>query len=75
MSYLLPRGVFVLLAWAMTCGLIKKLWSDADPIVFGIAGGFWVTGGMVYFFYLRKLRRDIEQLERNRGYGVNRPAS
>ena len=30
---------------------------------------------MAYFVYLRKLRRDIAELERNRGYSVSRTAS
>jgi hypothetical protein len=75
MSSLLPRALIVLTAWGMTCGLIKKLWPDADPMVFGIAGVMWVAGGMAYFVYLRKLRRDIEQLERNRRYSVSRTTS
>ena len=75
MSYLLPRAFIVLMAWGMTCGLIKNLWRDADPMVFGIVGLLWVGGGMAYFVYLRKLRRDIAELERNRGYSVSRTAS
>jgi hypothetical protein len=46
MSYLLPRTFIVLMAWGMTCGLIKNLWRDADPAVFGIVGLMWVGGGM-----------------------------
>jgi len=37
-----------------------------------MAGAFWVIGGIAYFGYLRKLRRDIEELEHNRRYGVIR---
>jgi hypothetical protein len=75
MSYLLPRAFIVLMAWGMTCGLIKNLWRDADPMVFGIFGLMWVGGGMAYFVYLRKLRRDIAELARNRGYSVSHTAS
>lgn len=75
MSYLLPRAFIVLMAWGMTCGLIGNLWRDADPMVFGIVGLLWVGGGMTYFVCLRKLRRDIAEIERNRGYSVSRIAS
>ncbi len=75
MSYLLPRAFMVLMAWGMTCGLIKNLWRDADPMVFGIVGLLWVGGGMAYFIYLRKLRRDIAELVRTRGYSVSSTAN
>jgi hypothetical protein len=68
MSYLLPRAVIVLIAWGVTCGLIRKLWPEADPMIFGVAGASWAVFGTAYFSYMRKLRRDIEMLERNRRY-------
>ena len=43
MPYLLSRTVLVLVAWAMTCGLIRKFWHDADPMIFGVAGASWVV--------------------------------
>jgi hypothetical protein len=64
MAYLLPRAIIVLIAWVITCGLIRNLWPEADPRVFGVAGASWVMVGIAYFAYLRKLRRDIEELER-----------
>jgi hypothetical protein len=72
MPYLLSRTVLVLVAWGMTCGLIRKFWHDADPMIFGVAGASWVVAAAAYFGYLHKLRRDIEQLERVRGYTVDR---
>ena len=74
MAYVLPRAVFILIAWAMTCVLIRNLWPAADPMIFGAAGVCWACGGIAYFAYLRKLRHDIEELERRR-YGVNRQGS
>jgi ABC-type polysaccharide/polyol phosphate export permease len=74
MSYLLPRLFIVLMAWGMTCGMIENLWRDADPMIFGIVGLTWVGGGIAYFVYLRRLRRDIAELERNRGYSISRTA-
>jgi hypothetical protein len=73
MAYLLPRVVIVLVAWAISCVAIKKLWPEADPVVFGLAGACWIVGGTAYFGYLRKLRRDIEALERRR-YSIDRAA-
>jgi hypothetical protein len=52
--------------------LIRKFWHDADPMIFGVAGASWVVAAAAYFGYLHKLRRDIEQLERVRGYTVDR---
>jgi hypothetical protein len=72
MAYLLPRAVFVLVAWAMTCGLIKMLWLEADPMIFGVAGASWACGGVAYFAYLSKLRREIDDLQRNRRYSADR---
>jgi hypothetical protein len=57
MAYLLPRTIMVLIAWGLTCGLIRKFWPDADPV----AGA-----GIAYFAYLRRLKRDIEDLSRRR---------
>ena len=71
MGYLLPRAVIVLIAWGMTCGLIRNLWPAVDPMIFGVAGACWALGGIACFPYLRKLRRDIEELERNRRFGVD----
>ena len=71
MAYVLPRAVFVLIAWAMTCVLMRNLWPAANPMIFGIVGAIWMFGGIAYFSYLRKLRRDIEELER-RYYGASR---
>jgi len=67
-AYLLPRVVFVAIAWAMTCGLINQLWPEADPLNFGVAAASWACGGFAYFAYLRKLRREIADLQRNRRY-------
>jgi hypothetical protein len=75
MSYLLPRGFIILMAWGMTCGLIKNLWREADPMVYWIVGLMWIAGGTAYFVYLRKLRRDIAELERNRGYIISHTSS
>lgn len=66
MAYVLPRAVFILIAWAMTCILIRNLWPAANPMIFGAAAVVWVFGGIAYFAYLHKLRRDIEELERRR---------
>ena len=38
MAYLLPRAIIVLIAWGLTCGLIRKFWPDADPVIFFVAG-------------------------------------
>jgi hypothetical protein len=72
MVYLLPRAVIVLIAWGMSCVTIRKLWPEADPAIFAVAGACWALGGTAYFGYLRKLRRDIETLERNRRFGAVR---
>jgi hypothetical protein len=75
MAYLLPRAVLVVLAWGMTCGLIGKFCHDADPMTFGVVGASWIVVAAAYFSYLHKLRRDIEKLERARGYTADRRAS
>jgi hypothetical protein len=59
----------------MTCALIKKMWPEAEPVVFGLAGASSMFGGAAYFAYLRKLRRDIEKLERARRYSINGSAT
>ena len=68
MGYLLPRAAIVLVAWGMSCALIKKILPSADPVIFGVAAASWACAGTAYFAYLRKLKRDIEELERRR-YG------
>ena len=71
MAHLLPRAVLVIAAWAMICVLIRRLWPGTDPIVFGVFGACWISGAVAYFGYLRKLRRDIEELERSCGFSVD----
>jgi hypothetical protein len=51
------------------------MWPEADPVVFGLAGASSMFGGAAYFAYLRKLRRDIEKLERARRYSINGSAT
>jgi hypothetical protein len=69
MAYLLPRALIVVIAWGMTCALMRNLWPQADPMAFGIAGATWLTGGIAYVSYQRKLRREIAELRHNRnGY-------
>lgn len=66
MTYILPRAALVIVLWGMTCALIKNLWPPAaDPVIFGIAAVAWACAGTAYFAYLRVLKRDIEELERN----------
>jgi hypothetical protein len=72
MAYLLPRAVFVLMFWGMTCVVIRKFLPHADLTVFGVAGASLVAAAGAYFGYLHKLRRDIESLERARGHSINR---
>ena len=66
MAYLLPRAIMVLIAWGLTCGLIRKFWPDADPVIFFVAGASWAGAGIAYFAYLRRLKRDIDDLSRRR---------
>jgi len=69
MGYLLPRALIVIIAWGMTCALIRNLWPEADSMAFGIAGATWLTGAIAYVAYQRKLRREIAELQHNRnGY-------
>lgn len=70
MAYLLPRAVLVLIAWGMTCVLIRKFWHPADPTIFGVVGASLVAVAGAYFGYSNKLRRDIEALERARGRSI-----
>jgi hypothetical protein len=66
MAYLLPRAIVVLVAWGLTCGIIRNFWLDADPMIFGVAGASWAGAGIAYFAYLRRLKRDIDHLSRRR---------
>ena len=63
MAYLLPRAIMVLIAWGLTCGLIRKFWPDADPVMLQAS---WAGAGIAYFAYLRRLKRDIDDLSRRR---------
>jgi hypothetical protein len=58
MAYLLPRTILVVIAWGVTCALIRRIWPSAEMPAFAVA----------YFGYLNKLRRDIVRLERARSY-------
>ena len=73
MAYLLPRTILVVIAWGVTCALIRRIWPSAEMPAFAIAGATWLAAGVAYFGYLNKLRRDIVRLERARSYHL-RPA-
>ncbi len=76
MAYLLPRTILVLIAWALSCALIRRMWPAAEIPIFALAGASWLMAGVAYFGYLHKLRRDIAQLERTLSYSrVRRPRS
>jgi len=60
MTYVVPRAVIVLIAWGLTCGLIRTLSPGADAMTFWVAGASWGFVGIVYFSYLRRLRRAPE---------------
>jgi Flp pilus assembly protein TadB len=68
MGYLLPRTILVVIGWSITCALIRRVWPSAEMAIFALAGASWLVAGVAYFGYLRKLRRDIVQLERALGY-------
>jgi Flp pilus assembly protein TadB len=68
MAYLLPRTILVVIAWAVTCALIRRTWPSAEMPAFAVAGATWLAAGVAYFAYSNKLRRDIAQLERARSY-------
>jgi hypothetical protein len=72
MAYLLPRAVLILAVWAMSCLLIHRWWPEADATIFVGVLLCWVMGGIAYFGYLHKLRRDIAALERARGLSIDR---
>jgi hypothetical protein len=74
MANLLPRAVMVLIAWGLTCGLTRKLWPDTDPMIFCVVGASWTGAAAAYFAYLRRLKRDIDDLSRRRysaGHSTN----
>ncbi len=60
MAYILPRAFIVLIGWAITCGLILKMWSNVEPMIFYVAGASWLFAGIACFAYLHKLRRDAQ---------------
>jgi hypothetical protein len=69
MAYILPRAFIVLVAWGITCGLIKNIWVGVDPKVFLIAGVSWAFVGLLCFGYVHRLRSD--EHDRRRGYESN----
>ena len=40
--------------------------DPADPVIFFVAGASWAGAGIAYFAYLRRLKRDIDNLSRRR---------
>jgi len=66
MSYVLPRAIVLVIAWGITCVFAGALMPDADPAIFGVIGALWALGGTAYCGYRRRLRRDIDELERRR---------
>lgn len=60
MAYILPRAFIVLVAWAITCGLIKNVWSPVDPMILYLAGASWALAGTLGFGYLHRLRTEAD---------------
>jgi hypothetical protein len=69
MAYLVVRSAIVLVAWGITCGLIARLWPQADSMAFYVAGASWALAGFGYFGYLRMLRRTAHD-QRSRPYST-----
>jgi hypothetical protein len=69
MGYLLPRAAIIVIAWGVTCGLIRSVSSNVNPVVFLIAAVIWTCAGVVCFGYLRRLRRQDDVL-RERGLSI-----
>ena len=49
MAYLLPRTILVVIAWGVTCALIRRIWPSAEMPAFAIAGATWLAAGVAYF--------------------------
>jgi hypothetical protein len=51
------------LGWGLSYGLMRIVIADESLAVFYFTGLSWALAGIVYFGYIRKLRReaDIEQ--------------
>ena len=49
MAYLLPRAILVVLAWGLTCALIRKFWPDANSVIFFLAAVSWAGAAGAYF--------------------------
>lgn len=46
MAYLLPRTILVVIAWGVTCALIRRIWPSAEMPAFAIAGATWLAAGV-----------------------------
>jgi len=70
MAYILPRAFIILVGWAITCGLIKKVCSPVDPMIFYLAGASWAFAGLLGFGYLHRLRIEADgQRRQGNSYG------
>jgi hypothetical protein len=62
MVYVLPRIIIFAIAWGISCVLISAVRPAAGFFDFCFAAVSWASTGYVYVIYMRKLRRQRQDL-------------
>jgi hypothetical protein len=62
MAYALPRVFIAAIGWGFTCIVMWTAWPHLDSTAACYAGAFWAFAAASYVAYMRKLRREFQEL-------------
>ena len=62
MAYALPRVFIAAIGWVFTCVAMWTAWPQIDATAACYAGALWATAAAAYIAYLRKLRREFQEV-------------
>jgi hypothetical protein len=62
MAYVLPRLFIAAMGWGFTCVVMWTAWPGIDAMSACYAGAVWAFAAASYVAYMRKLRREFQEL-------------
>jgi len=62
MAYALPRVFIAAIGWGFTCVAMWMAWPHVDTTAAFCAGASWAAAAAAYITYLRKLRREFQDV-------------
>jgi hypothetical protein len=62
MAYALPRVFIAAIGWVFTCVAMWTAWPQVDAMAACYTAALWAAAAAAYIAYLRKLRREFQEV-------------